>query len=271
MSSIPIPRQDSPPESWPGVIAGMLIFLSAGLVLILGEVPYEVQPSPRVEALRSLAFWGMLLLPPVGLAIGWIKNFPRWSYPYVTLAVFLSMYIANASTPGLTFFGYPIFGTQIWGLRAFIPPLLAGGIAGLVTRSFRPLGRFFTRMRQDWTVVTYALSGTLPLVILIAYDEMDRAYSLRDMFVLTALMILMALIYLRSRTPRQRGLTLGVGVPLIIGFTAISTTAFWLSLGPENVYIPGMLVWTVILIAFYFLPGIISAWMRSVFSPGSEA
>jgi hypothetical protein len=57
------------------------------------------------------------------------------------------------------------------------------------------------------------------LVIFIAYDETDRAYSLRDMILLSILFLGMALFYLRSRSLRQRGLTLVVGVPLILAYT----------------------------------------------------
>lgn len=270
MSSIPIHRQDSLPETWPGVAAGLVIFLIAGLMLILSELPLEVQPAQWVESLRGLSFWGMLLIPPVGVTIGWITGFPRWSYPYVSLAVFVPMYFANASTPGLTFFGYPTFGRQLWGLRACIPLLLGIGIALLAARSFKPFVQFFTQIGQDWTLGSYALSGTLPLVIFISYDEIDRLYSLRDMLVLTAMMLLMALIYLRSRTPRGRRQSVGVGILLILGYTAVSTTVYWFSLGPENVYIPGMLVWTVILVAFYLSPGVIITFARAALRPEPE-
>ena len=271
MSSNLVLPKDSPPETWPGVAAGLAIFLIAGLMLILAEIPLESQSAPWVENLRNLSFWSMLLVPPAVLAIGWIKGFPRWSYPYIPLIVFFSMYIANASTPGLTFFGYPTFGRQLWGLRACIPLLLGGGIAWLATRSFKPFTRFFTQIGEDWTLGSYALSGTLPLVIFIAYDEMDRAYSLRDMFVLTALMLLMALTYLRSRTSRGRRLSMGIGIPLILVYTTVSTTLFWQSLGPGNVYIPGMLAWMAILIAFYLSPGIIIGFARAVLSSERES
>lgn len=270
MSSTPTLHPDSTPETWSGVAAGLVIFLIECLVLITSELPRGFQMPALVQTLTSLIFWFFLIAPGAGFAVGWIKAFPRWSYPYVPMAVLLPLYISNASTPGINFFGYPTFGRELWGWRAFIPFLLAGAIAWLVTRSFRPLGRFFLQMRQDWTLGTYALSGTLPLVIFIAYDEMDRAYSLRDMILLSILFLGMALIYLRSRSIRQRGLTLVVGVPLILAYTAISTTAYWLSLGPDHVYIPGMLIWTAILVAFYLSPGIFSNLVRRFTSPTLE-
>ena len=271
MSSTPIPPEDNPPENWLGVAAGLVIFLIADLMLILNEIPLAAQPASWAWTLRILSIWGMILVPAVGFTIGWIKSFPRWTYPYVPLAVFYSLYIANASTPGFTFFGYPTFGRQLWGLRAFIPLLLGGLIAWLVTRSFKPLKRFFTQIGEDWTLGSYALSGTLPLVIFIAYDEMDQAYSLINIFILTALQLLMTLICLRSQSSRRRRFAVGIGIPLILVYTAISTTLFWYSQGPGNVYLPGMIAWTAVLLFFYLSPGYVVELTKRAMAPASEA
>jgi amino acid transporter len=126
-------------------------------------------------------------------------------------------------------------------------------------------------MKQDWTLGTYALSGTLPLVIFIAYDEIDRLYSLRDMVLLTILMITMAIVYLRARSARRRRLSLVVSILAILGYTTVSTTVYWRSLGPENVFIPGMIGWVLILVLFYFSPAIPSVWKRIVNKRASES
>jgi hypothetical protein len=228
MSSTPIPPEDNPPENWPGVAAGLAIFLIADLMLILNEIPLAAQPASWAWTLRILSIWGMILVPAVGFTIGWIKSFPRWTYPYVPLAVFFSLYIANASTPGFTFFGYPTFGRQLWGLRAFIPLLLGGLIAWLVTRSFKPLKRFFTQIGEDWTLGSYALSGTLPLVIFIAYDEMDQAYSLTYSFLQLEPMTLI------FAQPSSRIADLWDRNPADSYLHRISTTLFWYSQGPET-------------------------------------
>jgi hypothetical protein len=123
-------------------------------------------------------FWILLLLPPSGVAIGWVRNFPRWSYPYAGLAVLAGMYMANASSPGVSLFGIPVFGRELWGWRALVPLLLACGTSLLVTRSFRPLYVLFDRAARDLTLVTYGMFGGLPLWVFVSFDEMDRRYSL---------------------------------------------------------------------------------------------
>jgi hypothetical protein len=269
-SNISLSR-DSPPETWSGVAAGLAIFLIASVMLILSELPHAVGTPALTGTLYMLGFWGLLLSPELGFIAGWIRGFPRWSYPYPVPALLMALFIAFVSTPGLTILGYPTFGRELWGLRAFIPLLLGTGIAWLITRSFQPMKHFFTQMGRDWTLATFALTGTLPLFILISYDEMDRGYSLRDMVILSFLMILMALFYLRSRSYRQRWLALGLGILLIIGFTKLSTTAYWLSLDPGHVNVRGAILWTLIVTAIYLSPILLSVLVRTVFRPTVEA
>jgi hypothetical protein len=52
MSSTPTPHPDSPPESWPGVAAGLALFLIAGWELILNELPYELH-----QQLFNPSYW----------------------------------------------------------------------------------------------------------------------------------------------------------------------------------------------------------------------
>jgi hypothetical protein len=254
MSSNPTLAKDDLPESWPAVAAGLVIFLSAGWELILNELPYELH-----QQLFNPSHWFYFLSPAVGFAAAWVLRFPRWSYPYIPIALLLPLYLSNASTPGLTLLGFPTFGEELWGWRAFIPVLVGGAIAWLITRSLAPWRKFFSQIGQDWTLGTYALSGTLPLLIFIAYDEMDRVYSLLNVSLLSAALIAMAVIYLRSRTFHRRRLTVVAGILTILGYTAVTVTVYWFSLGPDNVNILGMILWTIILVAFYLYPGIHAA------------
>jgi hypothetical protein len=100
---------------------------------------------------------------------------------------------------------------------------------------------------------------------------MDRGYSLRDMVIVSILMILMALFYLRSRNYRQRWLALGLGILLIIGFTMVSTTVYWLSLGSGHVNAGRAILWTLIVTALYLSPILLSGLVRTVFRQTAEA
>jgi hypothetical protein len=65
------------------------------------------------------------IIPAVGYGTGWRKGFPRWSYPYGSVLLLISLYFMNASTPGISFFGYEGFGRELWGWRSRIPLVIA--------------------------------------------------------------------------------------------------------------------------------------------------
>ena len=85
-------------------------------------------------------------------------------------------------------------------------------IALLITRSFQPVRDLFTNAWRDWTRVTFALFGFMPLVVMIAFDEIDRLYTFYFMVLLAVVMPASALAYLRSRSTRQQALALFSGI-----------------------------------------------------------
>jgi hypothetical protein len=221
-----ISRSD-PPESWAGILAGAGLFLIAGPFLILNEIPLEWSIAAQAETLRGVAFIALILLPPLGFAVGWMRDFPRWSYPYTGLALLMSLYMTVASTPGLRFFTYTVNIEGMWGWRAWVPLLAAAALGFLVTRSFKPLYRFCENIARDSTCVSFGLFGVMPLVVFIAFDEMDRLYSLVFMIILTVLMIATAVAYLRSRSSLQRLASLAIGTLVTVGVTQGATTGYW--------------------------------------------
>jgi hypothetical protein len=77
-----------------------------------GEFPHEWNIPVWVP---GIFFVSTLFVLPIGICIGWIKGFPRWSYPYVGHVIVFSLYMVNVATPGF------LFGRELWGWRAWIP------------------------------------------------------------------------------------------------------------------------------------------------------
>ncbi len=237
--------------SWPASLAGAALFLLWGLGLIAGEIPHEWAVPTWIYALVGiLCVIGLIVLPPIALCFGWIKSFPRWSYPYVGHMLIFSLYMTNVTTPGLHFFGYPIFGRELWGWRAWIPLSVIGLISLLATRSLRPLLRLFSNIWQDWTLLTFGMFGVLPLLVAIGFDEVDRLYSLYFMVILALLMTSMALLYLRSRHQWSRILALLIGIIPTIAITVLAPTLYWRQNGWVNPQAVAMQGVTVLLVMF---------------------
>jgi hypothetical protein len=223
-------QQPSIPAATPVEVAvGMLPFLFFGLVLIGNELPREWNMSGWLDSVGRTVFFLLLLLPAIGFAAAWVRNFPRWSYPYVGMAFVMAVFQQTAATPGLNLFGYPIFGRELWGWRAWIPLGAAFFVALAVSRSLKPAVRFFTNLWQDWSTPSYLMAGLLPLIVAVAFDEMDRLYSLYFMVPFAALLVGMVIFYLRGHQAWQRVLALTAVCLIILAATALGINSYWLA------------------------------------------
>ena len=250
------------PSSWAETLAGMTLFLISGLGLILNEVPHDWVVPLWLTHLAGALLLAYLLVPAIGFGLGWIWGFPRWSYPYLGLALLVSLYMMNVATPGLRILNYTFGRNDQWGWRAWIPVSVMIVIALLITRSLRPLLKLFTNIWADWTLVTFGMFGFMPLLIGIGFDEVDRLYSLPFMVASTFLMVGTALAYLRSTRQWQRVLALLIGIILILTIVAIAPTVYWLENGWVNVQ--GVVVGGTIVGLVMFSPALIGLLRRSI-------
>jgi hypothetical protein len=221
-------NNSSSPATTGQVMMGTLPFFLFGIIMIMLELPVSLFDLDWFNSLGGFLFLTFLILPAIGFGIGWVQNFPRWSYPYAGMALIWAFYIRNASTPGIKLFGIPIFGRELWGWRAWIPLAAAFVIALAVSRSFKPFIRFFTNLWNDWTIPSYFMVGVLPLLVMAVFDEMDRLYTLYFMITFAVLFVGMVILYLRSQTTWQRVLVLTLGVLIIIFPAVWGSTSYWL-------------------------------------------
>jgi hypothetical protein len=209
------------------VMMGTLPFLMFGIVMIMLNMAATLMELGWFDTVGGTLLWLWLLLPPIGFGIGWVQGFPRWSYPYVGMALILAFYIQNASTPGLNFFGIPVFGRELWGWRSWVPLTAAFVIALVISRSLKPFVSFFVNLWKDWSIPSYFMAGALPWLVFGALIEIDQLYSL--LVTLAILPVGMVILYLRSQTTWQRVLVLTVGVVAILFPAALGSNSYWLA------------------------------------------
>jgi hypothetical protein len=149
------------PASTGQVVKGSLPFLMFGLLLIFFELPHEWNLPAWVQIVSGFLFVLLLILPAIGFGVGWAQSFPRWSYPYAGMAFIMALYVANVTTPGLNILGYPIFGRDPWGWRAWIPLGVAFVVALVVSRSFKPFVKLFSNLWKDWSILRAIASQLL--------------------------------------------------------------------------------------------------------------
>jgi len=236
-------------------LAAIALFVLLGLGLIFDELPHEWPPPNWVRSINVFFFVGTLVMPPIVLCIGWIRSFPRWSYPYVAHVLLYGLIMMNAATPGL------LFGRELWGWRAWIPFVVVAVISLLITQSLRPLRKFFTNIWEDWTLLTLGLFGCMPLLIEMSFDEMDRLFSLYFMVILTFLMVGTVFIYMQRPAHRERIAVLLIGILLTITLTMAGPTIYWHNQGDTNIIPP--VVAGIIVFLVLFSPALISLLPRS--------
>ncbi len=215
------------PASGAATLAGTLLFLVTGLWLTLSVVPAGWGLPAWLSDTAHHWFLGWLLLPAIGLAAGYCLSFPRWSYPCVGLQVIMSLYMTYVSTPDLRILGYTFQRNMLWGWRAWIPFFAAIGVGLFITRSPRPLGRFFANLGGDATQLSFALFGSFPLLILVSFDEVKDLFSLPWLALLSALMVITAWLYMRQKDIPRRTAVLAGGISLIIGGVIAGNYIYW--------------------------------------------
>lgn len=223
------------PESWASTTIGAMCFLLVGLQMMAFEIPvdWDLNKWLQENAVYMLLFW--LGLGPVGFAAGWISGFPRWSYPYTGMAFIMALYMSNVATPGIRILGHTFGSRDLWGVRSFIPLVLAVLVALIFSRPRNQLPRLLGNLFQEGSILSFLMLGCMPLLVMIPFDEIDRLYSLYYMALVMVLMVITAVLYLRMRSRWGSSLALIIGIAVIIAIVEAGSIVYWLKNGWVNV------------------------------------
>jgi hypothetical protein len=211
------------PCPWVGTLAGLIPFLFIGLwSIVLALLAF---PPPLWQL---IAYVGPLVagyvIALIGLGVGWAQGFPRWSYAYVLCVPLFSLYLSIAAWTTILPYPYllclPLFSGLI--------PLAAMAIVVLVvTRSRPPLTRLATNAWRDWTRISFALYGLVPILVWLAFDEVEDRFVLPFMIALTLILAGGALAYLRSTRAWQRVTALLTGTVLARVVATTGSRVYW--------------------------------------------
>ena len=102
------------------------------------------------------------------------------------------------------------------------------------------------------------------LLVGIAFDEMDRLYSLLFMVGLTLVMMGTAFAYLRAARAWQRAVVLLAGVLAVVTVVAWAAIAYWLPQG--GVHVGATIGYAIAIVGVMFLPALLGLAHRSIHS-----
>jgi hypothetical protein len=207
-------------DSWGEALIGALPFLLFGLAYLLkgfaelGGFDYPSFKLLYVSFLESsldrpaIIFtppMGVYFISTLGLLLGVVKGFPRWSYAYLGMSLYFGWYYGNGSFSGVHYDSWawlPLFAVIILGLA--------------LARSLQPLVRLLKGGWNDWTRLSFALYAFVPMLTVVFFDDDWEAIQLSGLFVDTVLLAAGAVAFLRARTVRVRVLSLLAAVLIVI-------------------------------------------------------
>lgn len=148
--------------------------------------------------------------------VAWYYSFPRWSFPYVGFFLLLSLYWISMKPAD------KLFALFMWLFIVSMSLYLL-----ISTTSPRPFIRLGKRIWEDWTQVSFAVYGFLPLLLLLAFDEVSSAYSRPYLLAMKAVLILGALGYMIAPRIWQRFLSLLLGSGAVIAINYYVQFTYW--------------------------------------------
>lgn len=143
----------------PGLFFPLVFLFVVPLTTLLGKMD-----NPYIALGVFLTLLGIFLILMVA---GWTKNFPRWVFPYWGFILVIIFYLRN--------FNGTIAGHEFTGdWWAWMPLFIVAVVGSLWARNLQPILGLIKSVWKDWTLLSFAFYGALPLLVLAAYDEVHN-------------------------------------------------------------------------------------------------
>jgi hypothetical protein len=194
-------------------ITSILLAIFPFIPLSIGVAIYRYGKNWELSSWVSFA--GLFLILAL-LVVAWIKDFPRWSYPYAMLIGWFLFALVAGRDSDMTFKENLIFKTVLLS-----PFVLLFGLLWLFTRHLRPLPHFFARMRQDGTLFSLCVYSLLPLVILTFFTAFRTSQAAPFLAAATLVSAAGAGLFFLLPKPGQRLVLLGICLTLCWGAIAL--------------------------------------------------
>ena len=207
-------RFDFAPGSWTESFAALAPFLFGMAMVFLGYLSKYITFPLWSQVGFVILFWSLVL----GLfLLGSAKGLPRWFLPYLGLPLpIVSLTLFNSL---MEKWGVFLMYNAPWFLNTFTHEgLLWMGLVLLlllllvISRFVPRFHPFHQRLRDDWTLLSFIIYGSMPFVLFISYNE----YKNEEPFMFLSLVSLAVggWFYLRKDTPWKRFKSLFIGSAL---------------------------------------------------------
>jgi len=107
------------------------------------------------------------------------------------------------------------------------PFLAAAAVLLLTNRSSRHLCQFVKGVRRDWSRLSFALYGVLPVGVIIAFASIEASYGLFYLAASTTALVAGVLLYMLSARTWHRVLALLAGMTLAWALATVAAATYW--------------------------------------------
>lgn len=184
-----------------------------GLAWILDmgiNVPYSI---------LSMIFLTSIILMYALLCIGWIKEFPRWSFPAIGFCLLFSIYFSYVTIPAID--SRPV------GIWAWFPLLITLLVGLLFNHSLKPVRAIIGKIKDEPAMILLALYGFAPMFISFFTDEIHSLQMLPFCLICIAILCVGLYCFLICQKKWTRLLSLGLSGVLALMTIIISSTVYW--------------------------------------------
>jgi len=153
------------------------------------------------------------------LGIGWIKNFPRWSFPAIGFCLLFSMFFMMMIISGRS--------DGVLGLWAWAPLLITLIISLSFKQSTEPIKKIIEKIKEEPALILFALYGFAPFFVFILCDEMHSNWMIFVALLSTLILSSGLYLFLKSDKKRTRILSMIISGLLAVIFTYSASYIYW--------------------------------------------
>ena len=177
----------------------------------------------NLQGVQPLGDWAWLLFAAdgivlAGIVIGWRSWFPNWAYAFAGMAVMFSLWWSTYNSGA---------GQILPGPLAWSPLFAALALGVILSRSFKPILKFFQGILRDWSLASLSLYGVLPLAMYAAMSVMPASQAIFFQAAAVLLMAAGAAIAGHAEESRSRGRALLVGMSWSWIIVTLGVAIYW--------------------------------------------
>lgn len=170
-------------------------------------------------SILSMTFLASVIMMYALFCIGWVKEFPRWSFPAIGFCLLFSAFFSYVRIPS--------FSSERLELWAWFPLLLTVLIGLMFNSSFKPLKALARKIKDDPALILFALYGFAPIFVSLFTDEIHSLWMLPSTILSVVILCSGLYLFLKCKRKKIRLLFLMLSGTLALLITSVSSFFFW--------------------------------------------